>query len=230
MIIGNFRFNDIGLGFDLALKYGCVLGVVVKSKFHMNIDLLAILVTLVLGVAGFVVNSFIQRRNNSIKVIVQHRLERRQRTLEKLSVLIKLSDRAYLSMVLGLIDATSIKVDLEGKDHSECSSERSEAIRQVVEACASIRSMYGGSYPCDRDLIRVLDSFKRSFARCIQSGCFDSELETSRDILIKIIDVYCTTEWRRIKNETVGKKRASSDAWIQTFKQIEEMYEENMEG
>lgn len=195
----------------------------------MNIDLLAILVTLVLGVAGFVVNSFIQRRNNSIKVIVQHRLERRQRTLEKLSVLIKLSDRDYLSMVLGLIDATSIKVDLEGKDHSECSSERSEAIRQVVEACASIRSMYGGSYPCDRDLIRVLDSFKRSFARCIQSGCFDSELETSRDILIKNIDIYCTTEWRRIKKETIGKKRSSRDAWIQTFKQIEEMYEENMD-
>lgn len=196
----------------------------------MSTDLLAILVTFVLGVAGFIVNSFIQRRNNSIKVIVQHRLERRQRTLEKLSVLIKLSDRDYLSMVLGLIDATSIKVDLEGKDHSECSSERSEAIRQVVEACASIRSMYGGSYPCDRDLIRVLDSFKRSFARCIQSGCFDSELEASRDILIKNIDIYCTTEWRRIKKETIGKKRSSRDAWIQTFKQIEEMYEENMEG
>ena len=195
----------------------------------MNIDLLAILVTLVLGVAGFVVNSFIQRRNNSIKVIVQHRLERRQRTLEKLAVLIKLSDRDYLSMVLGLLDATSIEVGLEGKGHSECSSERSEAIRQVVEACASIRSMYGGSYPCDRDLIRVLDSFKRSFARCIQSGCFDSELETSRDILIKNIDIYCTTEWRRIKKETIGKKRSSRDAWIQTFKQIEEMYEENMD-
>lgn len=44
-------------------------------------------------------------------MIVQHRLERRQRTLEKLSVLIKLSDRDYLSMVLGLIDATSIKVE-----------------------------------------------------------------------------------------------------------------------
>lgn len=196
----------------------------------MNIDLLAILVTLVLGVAGFIVNSFIQRRNNSIKVIVQHRLERRQRTLEKLAVLIKLSDRDYLSMVLGLLDATSIKVGLEGKGHSECSSERIEAIRQVVEACASIRSMYCGSYPCDMDLIRVLDSFKRSFARCIQTGRFDSELEASRDILIKNIDIYCTTEWRRIKKETIGKKRSSRDAWVQTFKQIEEMYEENMEG
>ena len=196
----------------------------------MNIDLLAILVTLVLGVAGFVVNSFIQRRNNSIKVIVQHRLERRQRTLEKLAVLIKLSDRDYLSMVLGLLDATSIEVGLEGKGHSECSSERSEAIRQVVEACASIRSMYCGSYPCDRDLIRVLDSFKRSFARCIQTGRFDSELEASRAAFIKGIDVYCTTEWRRIKKETIGKKRSSRDAWGQTFKQIEEMYEENMEG
>jgi len=68
---------------------------------------------LVLGVAGFIVNSFIQRRNNSIKVVVQHRLERRQRTLEKLAVLIKLSDRDYLSMVLGLIEADSIGVGFE---------------------------------------------------------------------------------------------------------------------
>lgn len=133
----------------------------------MNTDLLAILVTLVLGVAGFIVNSFIQRRNNSIKVIVQHRLERRQRTLEKLSVLMKLSDRDYLSMVLGLLDVASTEEGFEEKSLTECSRERIEAIRQVVEACASIRSMYCGSYPCDRDLIRVLDSFKRSFARCI---------------------------------------------------------------
>lgn len=191
---------------------------------------MAILVTLVLGVAGFVVNSFIQRRNNSIKVIVQHRLERRQRTLEDLAVLIKLSDRDYLSSVLGLIDATLIEEGFKEKSRAECSSERSEALRQVVEACASIRAMYCGSYSCDRDLIRVLDSFKRAFARCIQTGRYDSDLETPRATLIKIIDVYCTTEWRRIKKETIGKKRSSRDAWIQTFKQIEEMYEENMEG
>lgn len=196
----------------------------------MNIDLLAILVTLVLGVAGFVVNSFIQRRNNSIKVIVQHRLERRQRTLEKLAVLIKLSDKDYLSMVLGLLDVASTEEGFEGKDHSECSSERSEAIRQIVEACASIRSMYCGSYPCDRDLIRVLDSFKKCFARCIRTGRYDSDLETPRATLIKIVDVYCTTEWRRIKRETIGKKRSSSAAWAKTFKRVEEMYEENMEG
>lgn len=195
----------------------------------MNIDLLAILVTLVLGVAGFIVNSFIQRRNNSIKVIVQHRLERRQRTLENLVVLIKLSDRDYLSSVPGLIDAALIEEGFKEKSRAECSSERSESLRQVVEACASIRAMYCGSYSCDRDLIRVLDSFKRSFARCIQTGRFDSELEASRDILIKNIDVYCTTEWRRIKRETIGKKRSSSAAWIQTFKQIEEMYEEDMD-
>lgn len=195
----------------------------------MSIDLLAILVTLVLGVAGFVVNSFIQRRNNSIKVIVQHRLERRQRTLEKLAVLIKLSDRDYLSMVLGLLDAASTEEGFEGKDHSECSSERSEALRQVVEACASIRAMYCGSYSCDRDLIYALDSFKRSFARCIQTGRFDSELEVSRAALVKNIDVYCTTEWRRIKRETIGKKRSSSAAWAKTFNRVEEMYEENMD-
>lgn len=180
--------------------------------------------------AGFVVNSFIQRRNNSIKVIVQHRLERRQRTLEDLAVLIKLSDRDYLSSVLGLIDAALIEEGFKEKSRAECSSERSEALRQVVEACASIRAMYCGSYSCDRDLIRVLDSFKRAFARCIQTGRYDSDLETPRATLIKIIDVYCTTEWRRIKKETIGKKRSSRDAWIQTFKQIEEMYEENMEG
>lgn len=196
----------------------------------MSTDLLAILVTLVLGVAGFIVNSFIQRRNNSIKVIVQHRLERRQRTLENLEVLIKLSDRDYLSSVLGLIDAALIEEGFKEKSRAECSSERSEALRQVVEACASIRAMYCGSYSCDRDLIYALDSFKKCFARCVRTGRYDSDLETPRATLIKIIDVYCTTEWRRIKRETIGKKRSSSAAWAKTFKRIEEMYEENMEG
>lgn len=90
--------------------------------------------------------------------------------------------------------------------------------------------MYGGSYPCDRDLIYALDSFKKCFARCIRTGRYDSDLETPRATLIKIVDVYCTTEWRRIKRETIGKKRSSSAAWAKTFKRVEEMYEENMEG
>ena len=196
----------------------------------MNIDLLAILVTLVLGVAGFIINSLIQRRNNSIKVIVQHRLERRQMTLEKLAVLMELSDRDYLSMVLGLVDAALEGNGSEEGDCSEYVAVRREALCRVVEACSSIRSMYCGSYPCDRDLIYTLESFKSCFARCIRTGRYDSELEALRAALIKSIDVYCTTEWRRIKKETIGKKRASSDAWAKTFKQIEEMYEGNMEG
>lgn len=150
--------------------------------------------------------------------------------MEKLAVLMRLSDRDYLSSVLGLIDVVS-KGDVSGEcDCLEYAAVRREVLCQVVEACASIRSMYCGSYPCDRNLIYTLESFKGCFARCIQTGCYDSELEASRATLIKSIDVYCTTEWRRIKKETIGKKRASSDAWAKTFKQIEEMYELNMEG
>ena len=163
-------------------------------------------------------------------MIVQHRLERRQGTLEKLAVLIKLSDRDYLSLILGLIDVT-LEGDVSGgSDCLEDAAVRREALCKVVGACASIRSMYCGSYPCDRDLICALESFKSCFARCIRTGRFDSELEALRAALIKNIDVYCTTEWQRIKKETIGKKRSSSDAWAKPFKQIEGMYEVNMEG
>lgn len=43
----------------------------------MNISLLTVLVTLLLGILGFIVNTYLQRQNNSIDVITKNRIERR---------------------------------------------------------------------------------------------------------------------------------------------------------
>ena len=44
------------------------------------ISLIAVCVTLLLGVIGFIINSFIQRKSNSISVITKTRLNRREKT------------------------------------------------------------------------------------------------------------------------------------------------------
>lgn len=38
----------------------------------MNISLLTVLVTLLLGILGFIVNTYLQRQNNSIDVITKN--------------------------------------------------------------------------------------------------------------------------------------------------------------
>lgn len=41
------------------------------------ISIITICVTVLLGVAGFLINTYMQRKNNSITVITSYRLERR---------------------------------------------------------------------------------------------------------------------------------------------------------
>ena len=52
------------------------------------IGIATVCVTLLLGVVGFIVNSMIQRKSNSISVITNTRLERRKQTQELASVLL----------------------------------------------------------------------------------------------------------------------------------------------
>lgn len=42
--------------------------------------IITVLTTLLLGVLGFIVNTLLQRRNNSIKIITQYRIERKNKT------------------------------------------------------------------------------------------------------------------------------------------------------
>ena len=60
------------------------------------ISIIVICVTLLLGVTGFIINSFVQRKSNSINVITKTRLARREKTKELMAKMIKLSNIDYL--------------------------------------------------------------------------------------------------------------------------------------
>lgn len=60
------------------------------------ISIIAVCVTLLLGLLGFVINSFIQRKNNSISVITKTRLVRREKSKELMSKVLFYSDVDYL--------------------------------------------------------------------------------------------------------------------------------------
>lgn len=52
-------------------------------------------VTIILGVLGFVVNTILQRKNNSIKIITQYRIDRKNATQEITAKLLSYTDYHY---------------------------------------------------------------------------------------------------------------------------------------
>ena len=86
------------------------------------ISIIAICVTLLLGVSGFIINSFVQRKSNSINVITKTRLARREKTKELMAKMIKLSSIEYLD-----------SLDKEDKKAT---------VKELVEVTADIRSEY----------------------------------------------------------------------------------------
>lgn len=60
---------------------------------------------------------------------------------------------------LGFLESIAVLMDLNDED---CLF---KVVLLVLEACTPIKAIYCGSYVCDRDLIHVLDSFKKCF-RC----------------------------------------------------------------
>lgn len=60
------------------------------------ISIITICVTVLLGVVGFLINTYMQRKNNSITVITGYRLERRQKMMNLVSILLANSDPYYI--------------------------------------------------------------------------------------------------------------------------------------
>lgn len=49
------------------------------------VSIISICATILLGIIGYVANAYNQRKNDRIKVIVQHRLDRRSLTIKSVS-------------------------------------------------------------------------------------------------------------------------------------------------
>ena len=153
------------------------------------ISIIAICVTLLLGVTGFIINSFVQRKSNSINVITKTRLARREKTKELMAKMIKLSNVDYLD-------------SLEKEEHKE-------VIASLIEVTSEIRSEYSSVFICDQKLINVTELLSNSVLSYLDSPNEENkkELISNRDNFIKEMDLYIQTEWKRIKLETVGKKK-----------------------
>ncbi len=57
---------------------------------------ISIVASTLLAVVGFIVNTRIQRKNNSIHIVTEKRVQRRERTHELVAEILKLSDSYYL--------------------------------------------------------------------------------------------------------------------------------------
>lgn len=152
------------------------------------ISICTVCVTFVLGILGLILNSMIQRKSNSIKMITQHRFDRRSETQKLASVIIKYSDPDMVSCL-----------------HTD--EERNTAITDVIEAMSKLRSMYFRSYECDVRLLDRANDLKECLIPVIYGEPVSKAFLIRRQAFIKEVDVYTATEWQRIKLETIGKTR-----------------------
>ena len=171
------------------------------------ISIIAICVTLLLGVSGFIINSFVQRKSNSINVITKTRLARREKTKELMAKMIKLSNISYLD-------------SLDKKEHKDI-------ISSLTEVTSIIRSEYSSVFPCDQRLIELTNELSSSVISYLSSPNEENKnkLNSSRDNFIKEMDLYIQTEWKRIKLETVGKmKNNKKPSWDDIHDDYQQKY------
>ncbi len=93
----------------------------------MNISLLTVLVTLLLGILGFIVNTYLQRQNNSIDIITKNRIERRTKTQEIMSTFVKYADYNSIKSIIAL-------------------NKQNEAIQELYTNYATLRSLYTNTF------------------------------------------------------------------------------------
>lgn len=148
------------------------------------ISIISICVTLILGVIGFIMNSLIQRKNNSIEIITKKRIARRDTILNISTTIIKLSDEDYIQNI--------------------AVSDWKAYIDELIENCAKLRAILEFEYARDKEFVNAAYNLKD---RIIKSkGKSEINNQKYRKEFIKLMDVYTLTEWQRIKLETVGKK------------------------
>lgn len=171
------------------------------------IAIVTVCVTLLLGVGGFIINSLIQRKSNSISVITKTRLARREKTKSLMARMIKLSDKRFLDIL-----------DEEGKNN---------VISSLAEVSAEIRSEYTKTYACDIALIKITNQLSDSVIAYMNGSIDQKELDKVRTDYIKLFDIYIQTEWKRIKLETVGRMNKNTRP---TWNDINDYYYQQYES
>ena len=160
----------------------------------MNISLLTVLVTLLLGILGFIVNTYLQRQNNSIDIITKNRMERRTKTQEIMASFMKYADYNSIKSTIAL-------------------NKQNEAIQELYNNYSTLRSLYTYTFSKDidlinrcRDLLNTIVKFLNDFDKYSKED-IDKQLQSDKENFEYIFDLYLYTDWSRIKAETVGKRK-----------------------
>ncbi len=168
-------------------------------------QILTIAVSLLLGVGGFIVNSRIQRKTNSIHTVTEKRVERRDKTQECFATLLLNSD--LLVIKKGLND---------------------DSLLEVSRCVTTLRSLHTFTYDKDKELIEAAEKLEKEIYAFVSSnGNSDqSNLMDARNRFSKLADLYVQTEWSRIKIETMGKRRFTgrNDKFGETYEEYSKKY------
>jgi hypothetical protein len=168
------------------------------------ISLSAVCVTLLLGIAGLIANSLIQRKSNSIQIITQCRLKRRERTHEIVSELLKYGGSSFVS--------------------SLTDPEKTQTAKEIVGLVSELRALYSFSFDKDIRLVTAAFEIKEPLCNHLpQNALYPSEINEKRRLFAEIADIYLSTEWKRIKDETLGKQKNGK----KRFAGWESIYAEN---
>ena len=169
--------------------------------------IVCILGTVLIGAIGLIVNALIQRRRNLLEIITQNRLKKRDRIMSLFSGILEVTDKD-LKKVIG-----------ENKDENTAIKKR------LIQYCSELRSLLDFEYPIDYYLFTTTNELKTAV---IDNKDADV-IEQKREALAKLIDIYSTTDWNRIKEETTGssfnrKHSKKYEKWKSNFKNNKDYY------
>lgn len=173
------------------------------------IGILTVCVTFLLGIMGLIANSMIQRKSNSISVITGTRLERRKTTQELVAKLLGYGDADFLKTV-------------------KSEKEKADVLEVCVKSVSTLRSLYTFTVKEDRELVEAADALKDAIHDALYGVNVDAEkLSMCCREFSERMDIYMTTEWQRIKLETVGKTKKGSKSyqtWEALWRRNKELY------
>ena len=177
-----------------------------------TISIISICATVVLGIVGFIINSCLQRKTNSIDIITRKRLERRDRLQELSAKILSVSDPDVL-------------------DNTKAEN-LPDIIVELTEACSDFRSLLEYMVKQDGEMISIAYQIKNEVVKYFDNGNHEKLLGCRRDFS-HLTDLYFTTEWQRIKYETVGKSARGPKGyarWERLYEDNKVKFEENKAG
>ncbi len=185
---------------------------------HVDADNLfmgiSIFATFLVGVLGIVVNAYYQRKNNSIRIITEKRIERRGKTHDLVTQILHYSDLNYLEYV-------------------DSDDERKRVIDKLSKSVSNLRAIYTGTFIKDVEMCERAQILETSVCEYLKKSnkANANKVDYDRNAFIKLADIYIQTEWSRIKMETIGKNRCgSSDEFRKQYSENEKKFNENIDA